>query len=818
MSRRFPRESAANKQERRLHRLSGVPALPLRPGETVRIRGQRWSVTSPGGPILYVRGCDPGNRHAAAAFLAAVEQIERLPPPTVRVVRPSRWWREVRRRLAEAGPPESLVTAAAAHIDVLPYQLEPALAVIRGVGVRLLIADEVGLGKTIEAGLIITELLARWRDARALVVAPAGLREQWQAELRRRFSIDAALLDSTSLAAAATAAPAGGNPWSAAAVGIVSIDFVKRAEVIRSLETLVWDLVVFDEAHGLAGRTDRAAAARAIAERARTVVMLTATPHSGDDAALARLARVGDIAGRFPLVVFRRTRRDAGLAEARRTTWLRVQPAPSERAMHAALMDYAGAVWTDRGATEPAARLAMTVLARRACSSAASLARSLERRLRLLADAGPGNTAPEPPQLMLPLAGDDVDDQLLSAAGLGDPAGERRILTDLLRLAGLASLHESKPALLRRFLRRARQPAVVFTEYRDTLGFLAGALASFTPVLLHGGLTASERRSVIGAFTRGDASILLATDAASEGLNLHQRCRLVINLELPWTPLRLEQRIGRVERIGQRQAVHAVHLIGGGTSEEATVATLVRRMQRVEHAVDALRSPAMTEQQVAAAVFGEADARPAATAGARPRLIVPDLRSAAIGEAERIRQVRALGPLPPRPPGLRPIVTRRRRHGLPFAACCVYRFVLADSNQAFIAECLSALAVDRPSWPAAANVRGRLTAIEHLFRPQLADRHDASRAAFIASRAAAVGLAIGREEAILGVLTGRQSRLAFALLQPGLFDRRAERAADAQQAVLRAAAERCHERLRTLRLLAAPVAAGHALLCAILTD
>src|SRR5262249_10897912 len=146
----------------------------------------------------------------------------------------------------------------------------------------------------------------------------------------------------------------------------------------------------------------------------------------------------------------------------------------------------------------------------------------------------------------------------LAAPGLADADAERRWLERLLVLARAAETYETKVAAIARFLRRARQPAIVFTEYRDTLERLAravdgGAVCRAAPAArLHGGLTPAERAEELRRFTNGGAPVLLATDAASEGLNLHHRCRLVVNLEVPWTPLRFEQRVGRVDRLGQR--------------------------------------------------------------------------------------------------------------------------------------------------------------------------------------------------------------------------------------------------------------------------
>ncbi|HXE80773.1 MAG TPA: DEAD/DEAH box helicase, partial [Vicinamibacterales bacterium] len=580
----------------------------LRAGDVVRIRDERWLVVRhtrfDTASIIEVRGADSSNRRARTAFVLPFERLDALPSSTrPRVVSPARWRRAAFEALGSAAPTfEALRTPVGADFTLLPFQLEPALAVTSGLGCRLLIADDVGLGKTIQGALVIAEVFARCRErGHALVVCPAALREQWAAELGTRFGLDTAIVDAPALARLAGAPAAAANPWLSASVAVTSIDFVKRPEVLRSLEPLVWDAIVFDEAHQLSGASDRHAAARVIAERGRTVVLLTATPHSGDDEAFARLCGIGDLGGAFDLSAFRRSRLDADLASRRRTCWLRVAPTPAEREMHRALDEYTRMAWAERGAVHAAVRLAAAVLLRRAASSACSLARSIVRRLELL--EMPADMAHQPE---LPFALDEDDEEplaVLAAPGLGDPSKERRLLEELRDLADRAADHESKVHALARLLRRAAEPAIVFTEYRDTLAHVAAALGAFAPLQLHGGLTAHERARVLAAFTRGDAQLLLATDAASEGLNLHHRCRLVINLELPWTPLRLEQRAGRVDRLGQPRRVHAVHLVARGTGEETILARLHRRAGRAQAVLDAIRADRGDSEDVVAAIF-----------------------------------------------------------------------------------------------------------------------------------------------------------------------------------------------------------------------
>ena len=528
-----------------------------------------------------------------------VEPIDRAPRP--RHVRAVTWRRACRALIAADGPPGSLRTARTARIDLLPHQLEPAIAVLRGLGTRLLLADDVGLGKTIQAGLVISELLARGSIERVLVLTPPGLREQWLQELEDRFAIRASGVDGHMLRRLALTLPVGLNPWRAVTCAVASIDYVKRPEVFPAVLSSRWDLLVVDEAHTCAGDSDRRHAVGTLAAQAAYVVLLSATPHSGDRASFDALCAIGEIGGGPPLLVFRRTRADAGIGTARRVHILAVSPSADEARMHAALARYGDAVRSEHGD----ATLALSVLHKRALSSAWALAQSVERRLSTLAavDRADGE------QMALPL-GDPQGELIASDEApswpadlqLADPARERQLLTALAHRAKAAAARESKIAALVTLLRRARQPAVVFTEYRDTLLHVRRRLDQ-PALVLHGGLTRDERSAVLGAFARQPCALLLATDAAAEGLNLHQHCRLVVNLELPWNPMRLEQRIGRVDRIGQRRIVHAFHLIARGTGETRLLARLRARIASARSDIGA-PDPLTDERAIARLVIG----------------------------------------------------------------------------------------------------------------------------------------------------------------------------------------------------------------------
>jgi len=567
----------------------------VRAGDLVIVRRARWRVVDVRSydacEVLTLSGLAPPIAGVERRLLTPFDTLRRIErSPRLRLVRRQRWRRAFRGLVATGHEPAALRTAHHARIDLMPYQLEPALALLRGAGVRLLLADDVGLGKTIQAGLAVAELRARGAADRVLILTPAGLREQWARELSERFAIDASAVDGRVLRRRVAMLPVGVNPWATLAIAIASVDYVKRAEVLPALTACSWDVVIVDEAHGAALDSERRAAVHALASRATCVLLLTATPHNGDRRAFDALCALGalDSPDDPPLVVFRRTRLDVGISAARRIHTVTVSQNAAERRMHRLLASYGAAVRAERGeAGRGDASLALAVLHKRAFSSAWALARSVQRRLSNIAST---TSAADADQLPLPLA--DPYGDLVAAdeppswpadLRLSDRRREHQLLTALASSAVAAARHESKFAALLRLLRRAGESAVVFTEYRDTLMHLHEHLFQHTsprakPLILHGGLDREERAAVLAEFSRVPRPLLLATDAAAEGLNLHRQCRLVVNLELPWNPMRLEQRIGRVDRIGQRRTVHAFHLIARGTGEARILSRLRTRV------------------------------------------------------------------------------------------------------------------------------------------------------------------------------------------------------------------------------------------------
>jgi superfamily II DNA or RNA helicase len=725
------------------------------------------------------------------------------PRRRVRVVRPRVWAESVARALRRRTDPAT-PRGAAATVDVIPYQLAPAVAVAAGAS-RVLLADEVGLGKTVQAGWIVSDLCAREHDVRVLLAVPAGLRLQWRDELAKRFALAAVVADARWLRGMVADLPPDISPWAAPGVYLASLDFLKRPDVAASLGRQIWDLLVVDEAHTAAAPTDRHAALAAIARRARRLVVMTATPFSGDIASFASMASLGAADGDAPPLLFRRSRADAGDPRARRHRFVPVRLTGAESRLQRQLERYSRDVWHEAAGDAEGARLAVTLLRKRALSSATAVARTLQRRLDLLQGRGAA-----PRQLQLFEDDDAVDDDVpgavLGIPGLADAAREQRWLASLVASAVAAGGLDSKQRFLGRLLARtAGEAVIVFTEYRDTLVHLAAGLPG--ALHLHGGMSPGERAAVQARFNE-HGGILLATDAAAEGLNLHGRCRLVVNYELPWNPARLEQRIGRVDRIGQRRTVHALTLVARDTAEDLVIANLVRRLSRVVASLghgDRL-AHFLSEARTARLVIGglTLEDTPADIDGATLDVVTqPAIGVAAAAAAEHLRSPE------PRDPGEILVSATRATAALPAGGIVVFRCVARTVEGSPVAERAVALHIagvhERPAGAAAARARGcailDVVPDLRLVAPEIDSWFEAARGA----HEQAVDRMVAREANM------RDRPSDHVELQPGLFDRRALEAAAASQES-DASARVLHERriaalgrARALHLDCAPV-------------
>jgi len=577
----------------------------LVPGTLVHARGEQWRVRHTRvGETASLVTLDSADATGAGRVSTLLVPIDRVQPVPDREPVRRRRQRVIRGMLDAVGgirPANGLWCAAAAHMDVWPWQLAPALAVVREGATRLLLADAVGLGKTVQAGLVLAELRARGLADRAVVLAPAAVRTQWADELRSRFGLPAQVIDLRALLDLEHTGPAGINPWRRLPIVISSIDLVKRAEVRASVEDAPIDLLIVDEAHHATPGTDRHAVVNRLARQAAWVLLVSATPHSGDAASYQALLEIGGGEAPRPLRIFRRTESHVAALVPRRTRIWLVRASAAEARLYGGVLAYARRL-CEASPTAAGAQLFASLLARRAASSARAARLTLERRLDWLS----GEIDSEFPRPQ-PLPWQELDSEesaasWVTAPGLSDRHTEQRTLHDLIERARAAEDAPSKLRRLVRFVNRVREPVIVFSEFRDTLDACAAALGQVAQLaVLSGELDAGERKRRLDDFLDRRARVLLTTDVAGEGLNLHQAARLVVTMEWPWSPLRLEQRIGRVHRLGQRHVVHAVHLTAASSYEEVVVAHVQRRAARAE--ADLQIADAGVEHRIAALVL-----------------------------------------------------------------------------------------------------------------------------------------------------------------------------------------------------------------------
>jgi hypothetical protein len=534
--------------------------------------------------------------------------------------------------------PATVLATDPGRVRVEPYQLVPLMRALELPRPRLLLADGVGLGKTVEAGLIAVELIARRRAHRILVVAPAGpLLTQWEQELRVRFGLRfTRLADAAALQAERRGLERGGNPFAASALCLTSLDFAKQEPVLEELERATWDLAIIDEAHHCVAAgakadredTQRRRLAEVIARRSDGLLLLTATPHDGYDPHFASLIELldpslvdghGGLAGNaYRRHVVRRLKahlRDPAtgrpLFQDRKVVPVRVETAAAAdpvRRFYQALADLvAPRLRAAARSRQPGDALAFISLLKRSGSSiAACLAtlRAVAARYRGMATGEAEAARQERARALRAYrrraqrfgaldAEAEADAERLEAeemaAGLHASGSAADQLAGLIALGEAAAPHDPKLAALQteiRLIRLAEPGAniLVYTEYADSQGAARDALAAAPGLaaeirVISGEDDEAARTAAADRFASADGVILLSTDALAEGLNLQRRCRHLIHLDLPYNPNRLEQRNGRIDRYGQRHVPEIRYLYLAGTFEERLLLRLIGKYE-----------------------------------------------------------------------------------------------------------------------------------------------------------------------------------------------------------------------------------------------
>ncbi len=455
---------------------------------------------------------------------------------------------------------DTFVSLPRLRFEPFEHQLHAAARVLRGLGGRAILADEVGLGKTIEAGLVASELRLRGLARNVLVLTPAGLVDQWRDELDRKFALPSVV--------------ASGRHWEApqssdGPIVLASIPSARRPPLRDALAAHQWDLVIVDEAHRV--KNPRSASGRLVrALRAHHLLLLTATPVENrlDDLfQLVNLARPGllgtpaefrrrhagangsaparnldELRGGLREVMVRHRRSEVALMLPRRLARTRcVAPHPAEADLYQRV---SARIRTEGRTATPSQRLALQAIQRVAGSSPQAVAPSLDR----------------------------MGWRDLAAQAAATPLTAKSAV-----LAEMLVHHQARG-----------EKVMVFTGFRANLEHLekVAADAGVPAAVYHGSLPRRAKEAAIGAF-RSDVGVLLTTEAAGEGRNL-QFCHVMINFDLPWNPMQIEQRLGRIHRIGQDRDVLLANLVCKDTIEERILRVLEAKLHLFELVVGEL--------------------------------------------------------------------------------------------------------------------------------------------------------------------------------------------------------------------------------------
>lgn len=509
-------------------------------------------------------------------------------------------------KLANLAHEDVLLAPHDSAVIPLPHQIRALRKAVGQDRIRFLLADEVGLGKTIEAGLIARELKLRGLVRRILVIAPKGLVKQWQAEMKTHFGEEFRHLVPAEFDAIRKVVPSE-NAWKACDQVVTSLDSVKPldsrrgwsdAELVQynrdRFEDLVaagWDLIIVDEAHRMGGSTDQVARYQlgvGLAEASPYLLLLSATPHQGKSDAFHRLLTLIDQQA-FPApesVTRERVQPYVIRTEKRQAVDADGKPLFVPRQTELAPVSWVGhedqhrlyeAVTTyvrhgyDQAIRQKKHHLGflMLLMQRLVTSSTRAIATTLRKRLGTLEESTEATSRTLSDEDWEEMDGQEQLEQAmrLIREGLQNERSEVSALLDLAERVEARGPDAKAEALLELIHQRQRDEGdpdlkvLVFTEFVPTQQMLKEFFeARGIPTAVLNGTMSMEERSCVQAQFAGPARVLVSTDAGGEGLNL-QFCHVVVNFDIPWNPMRLEQRIGRVDRIGQKHPVRACNLV-----------------------------------------------------------------------------------------------------------------------------------------------------------------------------------------------------------------------------------------------------------------
>lgn len=545
--------------------------IDFAPGMRAIIRDEEWMVkkietNSLGNKALYCVGISPLVKDREAIFLTDLEQIQIVDPVQVKLVADTSAFYKRTLLYLESQWRQQIPTDANLHIghqaamDLMPYQLDPAKLALQRPRQRILIADTVGLGKTLEAGILMSELIVRGKGKRILVVTVKSMMTQFQKEMWNRFTIPLVRLDSKRIQKIRSSLPSNYNPFFYYDKTIVSIDTLKRDVEYRThLEHAYWDIIVIDEAQNVAERGDhqaqRSRLAKLLADRSDTMIMLSATPHDGRAKSFASLMNmldptaIADPQNYTPEDVkglcIRRFKKDvkdqvSGSFLERKITLERCHASVKEEYAFDILAGMQ--LDMDLGKTKGTGQLFKTSLEKSLFSSPAACIKSIEARLK---------------KLYKKYTTDDIKDiHLLEEL---KAALEAITPEEFTRYQKLIELLRSKEYAWN--MADTSDRVVIFTERIETMKYLAERLRKDLGLKanaiqeIFGGMSDAEQQNIVEEFGRTESPIrvLVASDVASEGLNLHYLSHRLIHFDIPWSLMVFQQRNGRIDRYGQQK-------------------------------------------------------------------------------------------------------------------------------------------------------------------------------------------------------------------------------------------------------------------------
>jgi len=562
---------------------AGDAVQVIAPGAQILVRDAVWRVTrvnptSSGTRAVEAVGVSEIVRDQDAIFLEEYEpSIQVLDPKDTRpVADPSPGHRAgllYLEALLRDLPPEGegISVGHKAALDVIEFQLDPARRVLEQLRPRILIADGVGLGKTMECGILLSELIRRGRARRILVVTVKAMLTQFQKEMWTRFTIPLVRLDSVGIQRIREQLPTNHNPFHHFDRTIISIDTLKQKNAIRiHLEQARWDVIVIDEAHNVAERgkdaSQRNDLARLLAGRSDALILLSATPHDGKARSFASLMNMLDptaianpddyTADEIRGLYVRRFKRDVQAQISkhfpeRKLVQQSVQASAAEEAVFDALV---GLELEHVDKSLHGGMLFKTQLKKALFSSPGACVQTLETRIKNLGERKDAAL----------LAGDIAALEALKA----QVAGIQK--ADFSRYQGLVALLRSKAY---GWSPKAKDDRlVIFTERLESMRFLKEHLPTDLGLkegqlaTLDGSMSDVEQQDLVEEFGKESSKVrvLVATDVASEGLNLHYLCHRVIHFDIPWSLMVFQQRNGRIDRYGQEREP-LIHFLYGAT-------------------------------------------------------------------------------------------------------------------------------------------------------------------------------------------------------------------------------------------------------------